>query len=414
MSGGNKMEKKITTIHEAIDWLSQYGEDPDGGVTRLLYSNAWLEAQQALKSWMDSFNLETFYDEIGNLFGRLSSNNSDSGVILVGSHVDTVKQGGKYDGAYGILAGILALDFLKQKYGPPKRHIEVVSLCEEEGSRFPVACWGSGMMTGVLTYKDIYELKDSEGVMFQEAMKNAGFSIGDKPYQRRSDIEGFIELHIEQGQVLENLQKPIGVVESIVGQRRFQISVLGESNHAGTTPMNWRKDPVHGAVEMIHKLLSSVDDYDSALVTTVGRIEVKPNTSNVIADSVVFTVDARHPNEKLLDSFCEHFLYEFKQIAYEMNIEVTSQLWHEVQPAEMDNHLTKTLKKVCKKRQVSYRAMNSGAGHDAQMFASFCPTALLFVPSQGGISHSSLEYTLPAHLETGLYVLIDLLYELAY
>ncbi|RBW69778.1 Zn-dependent hydrolase [Bacillus taeanensis] len=408
------MERKIDTIQEAIDWLSQYGEQFDGGVTRLLYSNAWQKAQEALRSWMDSLDIKTYYDKIGNLFGKLSSEDENAGVILVGSHIDTVKQGGKYDGAYGIVAGILALNVLKQKYGSPKRHIEVVSLCEEEGSRFPIACWGSGMLTGVLTYKDIRGLKDSEGVMFEEAMNDAGFSLTDRSYNIRSDIEGFIELHIEQGQVLEKLQKPIGIVQAIVGQRRFQITVCGESNHAGTTPMNWRKDPVHGAVEMIHKLLASVDHYDENLVTTVGQIEVKPNVSNVIADSVVFTVDVRHPNEKVLNIFCESFLQNFKQIAYELNVEMTSHLWHEVCSAEMDDHFTKVLKNVCKKRQISYHVMNSGAGHDAQLFASFCPTALLFVPSQGGISHSSLEYTAPAHLETGLHVLIDTLYELAY
>ena len=253
---------------EAIDWLASYGGEPDGGVTRTLYSQPWKDAQQAIKGWMEEAGLLTNYDSIGNLFGRLSSPYPNAQTILIGSHVDTVKSGGKYDGAYGIIAGIMALNFLYKKYGQPAKNLEVVSFCEEEGSRFPVALWGSGMMTGIYSFKDISEIKDSEGVSFETAMMAAGFGLSE--YRVRNDIQTFIELHIEQGPTLEKVEKSIGIVKAIVGQKRFRITVNGESNHVGTTSMKWRRDALHGAVNMIHGLYESVKEYDEDLVQVWG------------------------------------------------------------------------------------------------------------------------------------------------
>lgn len=403
-----------TNLAEAIDWLSSFGAGSDGGVTRTLYSKPWKEAQQALKGWMETQGFETQYDSIGNLFGRLSSVDSGAPTILVGSHVDTVHSGGKYDGAYGILAAILALSHLKKKYGQPILNLEVVSLCEEEGSRFPLACSGSGIMTGVYSFDEIKGVMDSDGIGFETAMKESGFGLGGKKYKVRNDIHAFIELHIEQGPSLEKLGKSIGIVQTIVGQKRFQITVTGESNHAGTTLMKWRKDPLHGAVSMIDDLYGSIKEYDENLVTTVGQLFVEPNVSNVIPSQIVFTVDARHPLEMVLSSFCERFTSRFQEIAKAKGLGIKIEKWHEVRPVQMDAKLNEILLSICKGSDVSCHVMNSGAGHDAQLFANVCPTTIMFVPSQGGISHSPLEYTSTADLETGLHVLIHLLHQLAY
>ncbi len=403
-----------TNLAEAIDWLSSFGAGSDGGVTRTLYSKPWKEAQQALKGWMETQGFETQYDSIGNLFGRLSSVDSGVPTILVGSHVDTVHSGGKYDGAYGILASILALSHLKKKYGQPILNLEVVSLCEEEGSRFPLACSGSGIMTGVYSFDEIKGVMDSDGIGFETAMKESGFGLGGKKYKVRNDIHAFIELHIEQGPSLEKLGKSIGIVQTIVGQKRFQITVTGESNHAGTTLMKWRKDPLHGAVSMIDDLYESIKEYDENLVTTVGQLFVEPNVSNVIPSQIVFTVDARHPLEMVLSSFCERFTSRFQEIAKARGLGIKIEKWHEVRPVHMDAKLNEILLSICKGSDVSCYVMNSGAGHDAQLFANVCPTTIMFVPSQGGISHSPLEYTSTADLETGLHVLIHLLHQLAY
>lgn len=403
-----------TNMAEAIEWLASFGGGPDGGVTRTLYSQPWKDAQQALKGWIDVVGLAAYYDGIGNLFGRLSSNDPNAPTILVGSHVDTVKSGGKYDGAYGILAAILALGELKQKYGKPSVNLEVVSLCEEEGSRFPLACWGSGMITGAYTFRDIKDVRDSDGVEFMTAMKAAGFGLTDQDYQARDDLQAFIELHIEQGPTLEKLEKQVGIVQTIVGQKRFRITINGETNHAGTTLMKWRKDPLHGSVNMIHDLNEICNEYDEGLVTTVGQLFVTPNVPNVIPGEVEFTVDARHPKESILNDFCERFSSSFLKIAEEMGLGLALNKWLEMEPVPMDGNLNEKVQEICVKNNVSYHVMNSGAGHDAQLFARICPAAILFVPSQAGISHSPFEYTSIGDLETGLQVLTQLLHQLAY
>lgn len=408
------MNQFPNNLAEALEWLSTYGAVSDGGVTRTLYSKPWKEAQQALKGWMEKLGLTTQYDQIGNLFGRLSSAVSEAPTILVGSHVDTVKSGGKYDGAYGIIAAILALSHLKQAYGQPNLNLEVVSLCEEEGSRFPIACTGSGIMTGVYSFQDILGVSDVDGVNFEAAMKEAGFGFNDQKYVVRKDIQGFIELHIEQGPSLEKLEKSIGIVQTIVGQKRFRMTVNGESNHAGTTLMKWRKDALQGAMLMIHDLYDLAKEYDDNLVTTVGQLFVKPNVPNVIPGKIVFTVDARHPEESVLVSFCERFSSRFLEIAEAKDLQFEMEMWHEVEPVQMDPQLNEMVRMICTEKDISYHLMNSGAGHDAQLFARLCPTTLMFVPSQGGISHSPYEYTSTADLETGLDVLIQVLHQLAY
>ncbi|MFB3162108.1 M20 family metallo-hydrolase [Neobacillus sp. 179-J 1A1 HS] len=399
-------------LEEAIEWLASFGGEPDGGVTRTLYSQPWKDAQQALKGWMEDAGLDTTYDSIGNLFGRVPSSNPNAQTILIGSHVDTVKAGGKYDGAYGIIAGILALDFLKKTYGTPAINLEVVSFCEEEGSRFPLALWGSGMMTGIYSFNDISDIKDSEGISFETAMMAAGFGLSE--YRVRNDIQNFIELHIEQGPTLEKVEKSIGIVKAIVGQKRFRITVNGESNHVGTTSMIWRRDALHGAVNMIHDLYESVKNYDEDLVTSVGQLFVEPNVPNVIPNQVRFTVDARHPNESILSSFCQQFTEMFKTHAKKSDLDIKVEMWHEVQPAQMDRTLNEIVQSICTRSTFPFHWMNSGAGHDAQLFARICPTTIIFVPSQGGISHSPIEFTSSKDLETGLEVLIQLLLQLAY
>ncbi|MEH7179895.1 M20 family metallo-hydrolase [Neobacillus vireti] len=401
-----------TNLNEAIEWLASFGGEPDGGVTRTLYSQSWKDAQQNLKGWMEEAGLLTNYDCVGNLFGKLPSSNPNDQTILIGSHVDTVKSGGKYDGAYGIIAGILALIQLKNQFGQPSINLEVVSFCEEEGSRFPIALWGSGMMTGVYSYKDIRDIRDSEGISFETAMMAAGF--GRSEYRVRDDIQTFIELHIEQGPTLEKVNKSIGIVKAIVGQKRFRITVNGESNHVGTTSMKWRRDALHGAINMIHDLYEGVKEYDEDLVTSVGQLFVEPNVPNVIPNHVQFTVDARHPNESVLSSFCQQLTSRFETHAKKHDLDIKIEMWHEVHPAQMDRKLNEMIDSICTGSSIASHWMNSGAGHDAQLFARICPTTILFVPSKGGISHSPLEFTSTKDLETGLDVLIKFLHQLAY
>ncbi|WP_424769258.1 allantoate deiminase [Paenibacillus sp. sgz302251] len=401
-------------IMELLNWLAAYSADAEAGVTRLLYSDGWLETQRALMAKMTICGLAAEFDEVGNLFGRLQGEDLSAHAIVTGSHIDTVVQGGKYDGAYGIAAGLLALAYLKQQFGKPKRTLEVVSLCEEEGSRFPMAYWGSGSIVGKRNFEQIIHLQDSQDMFFTDAMARCGFGEGKARSSRRTDIGAFVEVHIEQGAVLEAEGITIGIVDAIAGQRRMNFEVHGESNHAGTTPMHMRRDALDGVSAMIQALRQEALRLGPPLVATIGRLQVQPNVPNVVPGKVVFTVDARHADGQALDRFCEWMVRTFAQLAEERQLAIQSAEWFSEEPVLMNDKLKAYMDDVCSELSVTSKHLVSGAGHDAQIFGSACPTAMLFVPSRSGISHSPEEYTAPRDLATGVLVLTELLYRLGY
>lgn len=403
-----------TQIMQVLNWLATFSPDEEGGITRLLYTEGWLEAQQALAQKMAGCGLKTEFDHVGNLFGKLLGEDLDAPSIITGSHIDTVVQGGMYDGAYGIAAGLLALDYLQQQFGKPKRTLEIVSLCEEEGSRFPIAYWGSGSIVGKRNFEQIVHLQDSDEVFFTDAMQRCGFGEGMGRDSRRSDIGAFIEVHIEQGAVLEEEGIAIGVVDTIAGQRRLKFEVIGESNHAGTTPMHMRRDALEGVSMMIQALRREAVRIGEPLVATVGRLQVLPNVPNVVPGKAIFTVDARHADGQVLDRFCRWVMQEFSSIADERQLAIQGTEWFREEPVPMHGKLKAYMDDVCGKMSISSKRMVSGAGHDAQMFEHICPTAMLFVPSRRGISHSPEEYTEPRDLAVGVLVLTELLYRLGY
>ncbi|WP_339245897.1 allantoate deiminase [Paenibacillus sp. FSL F4-0243] len=410
----SRVQASTQKLLELLEELAAFST-PGPGVTRLLYTEEWSRAQIFLQEKMAGLGLEVSIDKVGNVYGRLSGRNPQQKVILTGSHIDTVVNGGKYDGAYGIAAAMIALQDLQRNFGQPQRTLEVVSFCEEEGSRFPLAYWGSGHVTERYDGSEAETCIDAEGVTLQVAMTESSFLQGVTDENgARNDIGAFVELHIEQGIILEKTDTQIGVVQGIVGQRRYMVKVSGIANHAGTTPMFMRQDALASAVEMLYVLESAAKTAGEPLVATSGKFEVYPNTPNVIPGEVLFTLDIRHSEEDELERFCEKLLAECNEIAVKrgVTLEVTSVL-HTV-PAPMDTKLSTMLENICRQQGKTYRMMVSGAGHDAQLFAPRCPTAMIFVPSRAGISHSPEEYTTPEQLAAGLEVLTAMLYELAY
>ncbi|MFS0723558.1 Zn-dependent hydrolase [Paenibacillus sp. 1P07SE] len=406
-----RLETEVTGV---LEWLSAYSEGDGAGVTRLLYTKPWLAAQQALAARMAGVGLETAYDEVGNLYGKLPGRWAEAPSIVTGSHIDTVIQGGKYDGAYGIAAGLVALEYLHRRYGKPLRSLEVVSLCEEEGSRFPLAYWGSGNIVGKRSHAQIAALTDSEGRSFPDAMAACGFGPGSARPALRRDIAAFVEAHIEQGGVLESEALGIGIVDSIAGQRRVRVELTGEANHAGTTPMHLRRDALEGAGLMIHLLRQEAIRRGAPLVATVGKLQVFPNVPNVVPGRVQFTVDARHTDDARLDDFCEWMRTTFAQLAEQRGLTVSFDEWFREEAVPLDSGLQRKLERICSEQGIPARRISSGAGHDAQMFGGHCRTALLFVPSRRGISHAPEEYTSPRELAVGVLVLAELLYKLGY
>ncbi|QQD81344.1 allantoate deiminase [Bacillus siamensis] len=402
------------SITDYIEWLAQYGASADGGVTRLLYTKEWMDAQLAVKTEMSSFGLETRFDDVGNVFGRLTGTQSPDEVIVTGSHIDTVINGGKYDGAYGVLAAMLAIKQLKETYGAPKKTLEAVSLCEEEGSRFPMTYWGSGNMTGVFSEQDAKERRDESGVSLQTAMHESGFGKGVFQSAYRTDISAFVELHIEQGQTLEMSGRDLGIVTSIAGQRRYLVTLEGECNHAGTTSMKWRKDPLAAGSRIIHELLLRAEEQPDELRLTCGKITAEPNVANVIPGRVQFSIDIRHQNQRVLKQFHEDMAVLINRICHQKGIHAVIDEYMRIEPVPMDKRLKDAAFETAAENGISCEEMVSGAGHDAQMIGRRHPACMLFVPSRSGISHSPKEYTSARQLEIGVRVLTDLLYKLAY
>ncbi|SFI35820.1 allantoate deiminase [Paenibacillus sp. UNC496MF] len=402
------------TASRLLERLSAIGADPAGGVTRLLYDAAWREAQIAAAHLMREAGLEVAVDAVGNVFGRLAGTDPTAPAVLTGSHVDTVRSGGGYDGALGIAAGIAALARLKAERGQPRRTLEVVSFCEEEGSRFPLAYWGSGNVTGNRPFDGALDARDGNGTTLRAAMAAAGFEPGLHSRSRRTDIGFFAELHIEQGEVLEREGREIGIVDAIFGQRRFFVDVEGRSGHAGTAPMAIRADALAAAAEMIAWLRTAALEAGGGLVATVGRLDVYPNVPNVIPGKAVFSLDVRHRDEAAIEAFCERARLALGAAADRHGVSVSLSCWLAEPPSPMDAALQARIARICAAKAYSHRTIGSGAGHDAGLFAPLVPTAMIFVPSRGGISHSPLEYTAPEDVERGADVLAELLHALAY
>ena len=398
-----------TTVQQQIDWLAQFGLTEDGGVTRLLYSAPWQQAQQAVAQRMIDGGLAVEIDAVGNVFGRVQGATDE--VILTGSHVDTVVNGGKLDGAYGVIASMIAVTELYAQHGKPKKTLEVVSLCEEEGSRFPLTFWGSRSVVGQYSLAHMHGVADRDGTTLEAARAACG--LVDTHIQPRP-ISRFVELHIEQGQVLEREQKDIGVVTHIVGQRRYTITICGESNHAGTTPMHYRQDALVAAASCILRFTQLATAMDRDFVATIGQMNISPNVPNVIAHEVKFTLDIRHYDEAIIAAYCEKIFLALDDIARAHEVTYTIEQWLEVAPVAMDTHVNEWVKTYLQAERITYCEMRSGAGHDAQVFGQVVPTTLLFVPSARGISHSPKEHTDEAHLQQGIHVLKALLYKLAY
>lgn len=400
-------------VDETMDWLAGISDAQGPGTTRLLYSPSWIEAQNQLKEKFESLGFICEFDAVGNLFATLEGSEQPEEVIASGSHVDTVTKGGRLDGQLGIVAAYLAMEKLIQKNGQPKKTLQIISMAEEEGSRFPYVFWGSKNIFGLAHKKDVETIKDAEGVGFEEAMRAAGFDYleGEPKFAK---IAAFVELHIEQGNFLEKEGKQVGVVNAIVGQKRYDVVLKGQANHAGTTLMSYRKDTVDCFARIVTQSLDKARAEGNPLVLTFGRVEPKPNTVNVVPGETLFSIDCRHTNQDTLNRFTQELEADMQAICQEMGIEISIDNWMDESPVPMDETLVETLEAVCRENDLNYQLMHSGAGHDAQIFAPRVPTVMVFVPSIDGISHNPAEHTEAEDIVPGIQALAGTLEKLAY
>lgn len=395
----------LARIDQHIKTLGQYTSTPGNGTTRLTYSKEDLQARNYLKEVMKDYGLTVSEDGVGNIFGKLAGEvNGPS--VLIGSHFDSVPHGGNYDGPAGVIAGLEVAKLFQENGIQPKYPLEVVALVEEEGSRFGGGLMGSRSITGKLTDQTFRELTDSQGVSTVEAMKSIGLNPELIKKRDKETMKAYLELHIEQGPILEKEKIPIGIVEGIVGLSQLEVTIQGRAGHAGTTPMNDRADALVVAAQIIAKLPTIAEIYGEGTVATVGKLSVYPNGANVIPGSVTFTIDLRSTDEANLKSLLndtQTFIRQWKK--EKISISIAEQLY--MSPTILDDEVKQQLKKGCQKHEISYQSIFSGAGHDAMVFAEQTKAAMIFIPSKDGLSHCPEEWSDHHDIEKAVYVLFE-------
>lgn len=384
------------------------------GVWRTVYSPEWVMANDLFAHYGEEAGLAMRRDAVGNVWGVLKGSAGGPSIVS-GSHMDTQTPGGRYDGTLGALSALIALKALKAQFGQPRRTLEAVSLCEEEGSRFPGAnFWGSRAITGGITPDDPDRTLAYSGESIAEAMRVVGLDPAAIPSARRDDIESFIELHIEQGPILEQAGLPVAIVDAITGLRHYHVTLTGEQNHAGAFPMDLRRDPMAGFAEIASGVINTAHRLGRPAVTTVGRIEVDPNGAAVVPRQVRFTVDARHPDPvKRMELFALHETL-MREVAARRRLDIAWTFAIDKDPCLSDPGLITTFVEAAKSQGVPTLRMASGAGHDTQTMAKIAKVVMLFVRSQDGRSHTPEEFSSIPDIVAGIKVLAAGLYALAY
>ncbi|PAD20624.1 Zn-dependent hydrolase [Terribacillus saccharophilus] len=391
------MSKTKEQIEQHIEALAQFTATPGSGTTRLTYSQEDLHARNYIKEQMKASGLHVSEDGFGNIFGKLEGSIPDAPSVMIGSHFDSVPNGGAYDGPAGVVAALEVAKLFQKNDLKPKYPLEIIALVEEEGSRFGGGLMGSRGITGVLSEADFNSLKDRDGVSTVEAMQKIGLDPSLPKGRDPKTMKAFLELHIEQGPILEEKNIPIGVVDAIVGLTQYEVTVKGQAGHAGTTPMDRRADALIAASKIISQLPELAVEEGNGTVLTVGRLNVFPNGANVIPDKVVFTIDLRSGKE-------EHVLNVIEKMKECINthqgsgIEIMAEEQLYIQPKALNENIRALLEDKSKESNVSYCSINSGAGHDAMIFSDFTDVGMLFIPSKAGLSHCPEEWSDSNHI----------------
>ena len=399
-----------TRLHKTITELSKIGQLSTGGITRLTFSKADIEARKYVSNLIRKAGMSVGVDKFGNIIGRSLNATFDAPTIACGSHIDTVPNGGALDGAYGVLGAIEAIRSIHEHYKPTKA-LQIMIFTEEEGTRFG-AFIGSRGFAGLLDQSTIYAMRDKENVTFRDAMHNANLKPSSQRFRQPPNIRAYVELHIEQGPILEHEQKSIGIVESIVGLGDLEIEIEGKPGHAGTTPMQLRRDALVGAARIILGVNRIALRTGIPAVATVGSVAAYPGAPNVIPGRAIINVDYRDaslPRMKQLETKIKSI---FKQVADESNLKIVIRRKSLTKPAKMSTKVTKIIEASSRSLELSFKHMQSGAAHDCQNMARITKTGMIFVPSRNGLSHAPNEYTKPKQLEDGANVLLQTLLRL--
>lgn len=402
------MDKYAEWIVDAIEALGETAIKDDGEYWRGTYTTEDDAAVALLKKFMEDKGMKVYSDSVGNLFGRIPGASEE--LIMTGSHRDTVRRGGKYDGILGVLAAIEAVSTLTEELGRPEKTIEVAALCEEESSRFPTSYLGSRYLCGEFCESELDDV-DADGMTLADAMRHSGY-LSEPLDGKRENLKRFVELHIEQGGVLESEEKQIGIVTSIVGLFSGEIYFKGHQNHAGTTPMHMRKDPMPVAAEFIYRLNQWAMEHRYDMVCTVGKVICEPGNANVIPEKVMAAFDIRSSKAQLIEESAK--VIDCLKTELEGEIEISIEIPCNEPPIDLDEEGIAILEQIAEDGGYPYMKMNSGAGHDSQVMAQKFKTNMIFVPSAGGISHNEREFTKTEDIEAGVHLLRDFLREIGW
>lgn len=382
--------------------LARVGGTPKGGVRRITLTDADRQGRDLFVRWARDTGLTVRTDEVGNIFARRAGSDPAALPVVIGSHLDTQPSGGKFDGAYGVMAGLEVMRTLTDHGIATRAPIEVVSWTNEEGSRFVPVMMGSGVFAGVYRAEQVLAAKDSDGIRAGDALNAIGYA-GDG---QAHEIDAYFEAHIEQGPVLEDTRTTIGVVQGALGQRWFDVRFTGQDAHAGPTPMDLRRDALIAASRLVLEVNRIAHTYPDYARGTVGSMQVKPNSRNVVPGEVQMSVDLRNADDATLRAMADDLTTTARRLAADCRVEAEAREVVYFPPCRFARDLVDSVRESAQALGLGHRDIVSGAAHDAVYLARVAPTAMIFVPCEGGISHNELESARPEDLAAGCNVLL--------
>ena len=411
MSKFKSITANETRLWDSIMEMGRHGELPNGGCRRLALSKEDQEGRDLFVKWAKEAGCMVSVDEVGNIYARRSGLEPNSPTVATGSHLDTQPHGGKFDGIYGVLAGLEVVRVLNDNNIKTQKPIDVIVWTNEEAARFSPPLTGSQVFAGKLKTAEVHKTRTKDGTRVIDDLRNTGYYGSEIPGTRKFD--SFIEAHIEQGPILEHEAKTIGVVDCVQGAFAAEVTLAGEDGHAGTVRLDIRRDACLGAAEMIVFLNQLAMDTDDAVKMTVGTLNITPNSISTIPGQAYFTIDCRHPDAATLSSLLDDAERGLAELADRRDLGFEFRVLLKKQPVRFDRDIVSVIEQAAKTLAYPYKRMLSGAGHDAMNIAGLAPTAMIFIPCKNGISHNEAEYASSSDVAAGANVLLHAVIELA-
>ena len=397
-------------LEERMNRINSIAVTAESGMMRLALTDADKEARDLIVSWLEEAGMEVKIDDMGSVYGILKGTNPDAKPICVGSHADTQPNGGKYDGLFGVMAGLEAIISIKESGKRVESSLILVDWTNEEGARFVPPMLASGVVSGKFDSQWVYDKEDVDGIRYEDELIRIGYK-GQKE-NRLKDIKAYFEPHIEQGPVLDAEGKNFGVVTGALGITGLDVTIKGEANHAGTTPMGHRKDPAAAAAEAISAIRQNCIDFGDPAVLTVGVINARPASKNIVPGEVYFSVDLRYHTDEGMTKLEEQTKQIIMEICSKYIVSVDIARYWRADPASFNESIISCVEDAARENNMNYIRIISGAGHDAVFINEVMPTGMLFVPSIKGMSHCPQEDTRWEDIVKGVEITADVLLKL--